>query len=207
MTTGTRTGRRAGASGTRDAIAAAARRQFAALGYDRTSLRQVGIEAGVDPTLVGHFFGSKQQLFAAVTELPFDPATTIPALLDGPRDEIGIRLARFAVGLLETPAARERVVALVRAAASEDEAARVIRDLLTRAVMLPIAEGLGADQAPYRASLVMSQIVGITVARHIVGIEPLAGREPEALIADLAPVLQRYLTADLAPPSGAAVSG
>ena len=60
-----RAGRRPGNSGTREAILEAARRQFADLGYDRTTLRSVAAEAGVDPALVVHFFGSKQQLFLA----------------------------------------------------------------------------------------------------------------------------------------------
>lgn len=53
-----RTGRRPGTSATRAAILAAARRQFADVGYERTTLRGVAAEAGVDPALVVHFFGS-----------------------------------------------------------------------------------------------------------------------------------------------------
>ena len=74
-------GRRPGDSGTRDAILAAARRQFAELGYDRTSMRQVAIEAGVDPTLVSHFHGSKVHLFLAVVELSFLPPKVLPMFL------------------------------------------------------------------------------------------------------------------------------
>jgi AcrR family transcriptional regulator len=33
---------------------------FAELGYERTSLRQVGLHAGVDPGLVRHYFGKKR---------------------------------------------------------------------------------------------------------------------------------------------------
>ena len=62
-----------GPSGTRDAILAAARRQFAAQGYDRTSMRGIAAEAGVDQALVAHFFGAKQRLFVEVVRLPFDP--------------------------------------------------------------------------------------------------------------------------------------
>ena len=87
------TGRRVGDSGTREAILTAARRQFAELGYDRTSMRQVALEAGVDPTLVSHFHGSKQKLFLAVIELPFSPADVLPELLAGDPQEIGVRFA------------------------------------------------------------------------------------------------------------------
>lgn len=58
-------GRRPGGSGTRDAILAAAKDAFSAQGYTATSLRAVARAAGVDPSLVTHFFGSKPGLFEA----------------------------------------------------------------------------------------------------------------------------------------------
>lgn len=195
-------GRRPGNSGTRQAIVVAARRQFAEHGYDRTSMRQVALEAGVDPTLVSHFHGSKQQLFLDVVELPFQPSEVLPGLLRGDPDEAGMRLARFALSVLESPEGRGRVVALVRAAATEPEAARLVRELLTREVLTPLAAGIGADDPAYRGALVMSQVVGLTMARYIVAVEPLASRPAGAVAADLAPTLQRYLTGDLSPREG-----
>lgn len=197
MGTRARSGRRPGESGTREAILTAAGRQFAELGYDRTSMRQVALEAGVDPTLVSHFHGSKQQLFLAVVELPFSPAEVLPELLAGDRGQVGLRLARFALGVLESEPGRGRVVGLVRAATSEPEAARLIRDLLTRELLTPLAEGIGADDAEFRAGLVMSQVVGLTIARYIVAVEPLASRPSDDVAAALAPTLQRYLTGAL----------
>lgn len=192
-------GRRPGESGTREAILTAARRQFAELGYDRTSMRQVAIEAGVDPTLVGHFHGSKQQLFLEVVELPVKPADVLPQLLQGDKHDAGARLAHFVVGVFESEVGKSRIVGLVRAAASEPEAARLVRDLLTREVLTPLAEGIGSDDAAYRASLVMSQIVGLIMARYIVAVEPLASRDASAVADAIAPTLQRYLTDDLSP--------
>lgn len=192
-------GRRPGDSGTRDAILAAARRQFAELGYDRTSMRQVAIEAGVDPTLVSHFHGSKKQLFLAVVELPFQPAKVLPMLLAGDRQKIGARLARFALSVLESEQGRSRMIGLIRAATSEPAAAEVIRELITRELLIPLAEGIGSDDAAYRASLVASQIVGMAMARYIVAVEPLASRDPASVADAIAPTLQRYLTDDLSP--------
>lgn len=193
-----RSGRRPGDSGTREAIRAAAARLFAAQGYDRTSLRAVAAEAGVDPKLVAHYFGSKQQLFVAVVELPFDPAVAVPAIFAGPREEIGERLARFFVGVLEDPEGRRRMTGLVRAAASEPEAARLVRELIGREVVGRIVEQLEVDDAGLRASLVGSQMVGLAMARYVVGIEPLASLPPDAVVAAIAPNLQRYLTGPLA---------
>ena len=190
-------GRRPGDSGTRDAILTAARRQFAELGYDRTSMRRVAIEAGVDPTLVSHFHGTKQQLFVTVVELPFQPANVLPGLLAGDPRDVGGRLANFALGVLESELGQSRLIGLVRAAASEPEASRLIRDLITRELLTLLVEGIGADHAAYRASLLASQIVGLTIARYIVAIEPLASQDPDAVAEAIAPALQHYLTGDL----------
>jgi AcrR family transcriptional regulator len=190
-------GRRRGETRTREAILASARRLFAERGYDRTSLRAIAADAGVDPALVAHFFGSKQRLFVEVVELPFDPAETLPRILAGDPAAVGTRLAELIVGLLETPEARARITGVVRAAASEPEAARMVRELLMREVWAPAAAALGADDAELRMNLVGSQIVGLVMARYVVGAEPLASLPAEELVAAIGPTLQRYLTGPL----------
>jgi AcrR family transcriptional regulator len=192
-----RPGRRAGESRTREAITEAARRQFAQRGFDRTSLRSVAQEAGVDPTLVSHFFGSKQELFVKVVELPFDPAAVLPGVVAGDRDEIGLRLARFILAVLESDEGRQRFTGLMRAAASEEAAARLLREIVTHRILGTIAEHLGADDAAFRASLAGSQVVGLVMARYVVGVEPLASRPADEVAETVAPVLQHYLTEPL----------
>jgi AcrR family transcriptional regulator len=192
-----RTGRRPGSSGTRDAIAESACRQFAELGYDRTTIRGVAADAGVDPALVVHFFGSKQKLFVSVMALPFEPEERMPEILAGRRSELGLRVARFAVGLLEDPQARSVMTGIVRSAASEEEAARMVRELVAKRIVGAIADSLEVADARLRANLVSSQIIGLIMARYIVRVEPLASLAPEALIAAIAPNLQRYLTGTL----------
>lgn len=190
----TRTGRRPGPNATRGAIIRAARRQFAELGYDRTTMRSIAGEAGVDPALVIRFFTSKQQLFLRLNELPFDAAAIIPQLVSGPRGKAGERVARFIVGMLETQDGRARITSMVRAAAAEPAAADLLRELLSREVFGPLAESLGADDAALRANLVGSQVVGLVMARYVVGLEPLASLSGEEVSALIAPTLQRYLT-------------
>jgi AcrR family transcriptional regulator len=192
-----RAGRRPGSSGTRQAIENAARRNFGELGYERTTIRAIAEEAGVDPALVVHFFGSKQQLFLAVIDLPFAPEEVLPSILAGDRDGVGERFARFIVGVLEDESARSVVTGMVRAATSEPEAARMLRELISRRVFAAIAASLGAEDAELRATLVGSQVVGLVVARYIVAVEPLASLDPERLVAAVAPNFQRYLVGSL----------
>jgi AcrR family transcriptional regulator len=192
-----RSGRRPGPSGTREAILAAARRQFAENGFDRTTIRSVAREAGVDPALVTHFHGSKQRLFLTAVELPFAPEDVLPPALAGDGADLGRRMAEVLVGILEDPARRSVVVGMVRSAASEPEAARMVQELVGERILGVVARELDADDAPLRASLVGSQIVGLVMARHVVGIEPLASLPAERLVDALAPTLQRYLTGPL----------
>ena len=192
-----RSGRRPGPSGTREAILAAARRQFAAQGYDRTSMRGIAAEAGVDQALVAHFFGAKQQLFVEVVRLPFEPSDLLPLLLEGDRETLGERLAGFVASVLESPEGRARVLGVVRAAASEPEAARMLREFLRGELWAPLAEQLGAEDAELRVTLAGSQIVGMVMARHVIEVEPLAELSSGELVTLLAPTLQRYLVGEL----------
>ncbi|WP_099024142.1 TetR/AcrR family transcriptional regulator [Mycolicibacterium palauense] len=191
------TGRRPGPNTTRELIADTARKHFAALGYDRTSMRQVALAAEVDPTLVAHYFGTKLNLFLAVVELPIDPAALIDRVVGDGAEGVGARLACAVLDVLDDEVRRRPMVGMIRAATSEPEAARLVRDFLTRNLLLPIAQRLEADHPEYRAGLVMSQIVGFTLARYIVGIEPLATHPREHVAADLGATLQRYLQGEL----------
>ncbi|MGW7424024.1 TetR/AcrR family transcriptional regulator, partial [Streptomyces sp. NPDC054813] len=57
--------RRRDAAATRRALLLAARARFTRLGYDRTTLRDVAADAGVNLALVKRYFGSKEGLFKA----------------------------------------------------------------------------------------------------------------------------------------------
>jgi AcrR family transcriptional regulator len=192
-----RRGRRPGPSETREEIAQAARRQFSELGFDRTTIRSVAAEAGVDPSLVLHYFGSKHRLFLDAVGLPFDVADLVQQLHAGPRSKVGERVARFALTVLEDPDAQARWTGMIRAAASDPDAADMLRSVLTRRIFEPLAEALGSDDAQLRANLASSQMVGLVMARHILKIEPLASAPAETVASAIAPTIQRYLVGEI----------
>ena len=192
-----KTGRPPGGTRNREAILAAAARHFSEVGYDRTSMRSIASEAGVDQALIAHYFGSKHRLFVAAVEFPLDPARILPEVLAGDRATIGERLARVQLMLLEDPDARRRLTGLVRAASSEPDAARILREFLMREVIGPVAEALRTDEPELRVSLVGSQIIGLMMARYVVQVEPLASLPAERVVELVAPTLQRYLTEPL----------
>jgi AcrR family transcriptional regulator len=191
-----RSGRRPGPTTTREAIAEAARRQFAELGYDRTTLRGIAAEAGVDVALVARFYGSKDALFREVMALPAEVAEAMAGLADGSTDTVGRRLAEVIVGMLENPRSRSIVIGRIRSASSHPEAAALVRETVTRDVGRLVA-AVTDDEPETRAVLVGSQIVGLALARYVVRVEPLASLAEEDVIDYVAPVFQHYLVGPL----------
>lgn len=181
---------------TRPAIAEAARRHFAELGYDRATLRGIAADAGVDAALVVRFYGSKDALFREVMALPPGVAEAIANLAEGPTETVGRRLAEVIVGMLEDPRSRAIVVGRIRSAASHPDAAALVRETVTNDLGRLVA-GLTDDEPETRAVLVGSQVVGLALARHVVRVEPLASMAAANLIDYIAPTLQHYLVGTL----------
>ncbi|UZJ26038.1 TetR family transcriptional regulator [Rhodococcus antarcticus] len=194
-------GRRPGDSGTRDAILAEAREAFSAQGYTATSLRAVARTAGVDPSLVTHFFGSKSGLFDAAVELPMDPATLVGALLSEGVAGLGERIVRAFLVVWDGAPGQGPMLAMLRGAVSHEDSADRLRTLLLRVILRPLVEGIGADQPERRAALVASQVVGLAMTRYVLRFEPITSAAADELAPILGATLQHYLTDQLRPVS------
>ena len=192
-----RTGRRPGVSGTREAILDAARRAFAEQGYQQATVRGVAELAGVDPALVHHYFGTKQELFVAAVQLPVNPVEQLAAVLADDPDLVGRRLAETFLSIWDHAADQSPLLALVRSAVGDEHAAAMLREFITEEVLGQIARRLGSPDARLRAALVGSQVVGLMMARYIIRVEPLASAPAAQVAAAIGPTLQRYLTGDL----------
>ena len=192
-----RTGRRPGNSGTREAILRAATEEFGEHGYDGTSIRNVARRAGVDAALVHHYFGRKQDLFVASLDLPINPADVAASMLADDPEAAGERIVGLFVSIWDHGANRQPLMALLRSAVTSEQAAGMLREFATREVFSRVVHRLDRPDAPLRANLVVSQLIGLAMARYIVKVEPLASLPPAALAAAVGPNLQRYLTGDL----------
>jgi AcrR family transcriptional regulator len=192
-----RTGRRPGSSGTREAILDSARELFGANGYNATSVRRVAHEAGVDPALVHHYFGTKEQLFVAAMELPLNPADIIAPLLMGDRDHIGERLLRAFLSVWDSEPVRAPMLAMIRSAVQHEQAAAMVREFVESVIVARVVESLDVDNVQWRASLVSTQVLGLAIGRYIIKVEPLASADPEDVVAAIAPTVQRYIAGDL----------
>ena len=186
-----RRGRRPGTPDTRAAILAAAREHFAAQGFRRTTIRAVAADAGVDPALVHHYFGTKDDLFVAALELPIDPRSVIGPALAGGIDGAAERLLTVFLSVWDDPELRPGLLGVVRGAL-EPEGQQLIREGFLPAVILPAALALGVDQPERRMPLVASQIFGLILVRYILEVEPLASMPAADVVATIAPNIQRY---------------
>ncbi|MGN2640117.1 TetR/AcrR family transcriptional regulator [Nocardia takedensis] len=192
-----RPGRRPGRSGAREAILDAARERFARNGFDNTSIRAIAGDAGVDPALVHHYFGTKRQLFVAVAHLPIDPETPLRTVLAAPLDRIGETLIATVVGVWDSPAGPGLVAVLRSMLAGGDDS--LARTFVLEVVLEQVRQRIATpeDDGRARVALVASQMMGILVARKLVGIEPLASMPLPDLVAAVGPTVQRYLTGSL----------
>ncbi len=197
-----RRGPRGQAAATRAAILREARRAFAAYGYAGTSLRHVATQAGVDVALLPYYFGSKENLFAQAIELPLSPREVVAAAVDVPLDQLGESLIR---GLLTAWADEEAAATargVLQSLSTRDDFAATVIAYSQEHVVGPLAQRLGTPDASYRATLAIVHLVGLAVTRHV-ALMPMAGADEEALVADIAPVIQHYLTGELSSGRGA----
>jgi AcrR family transcriptional regulator len=219
-----RPGRRAGDSGTREAILDAARGQFATVGYYRGTIRAIAAEAGVDPALVHHYFGTKEALFAAAMRLPIVPSEVISAALapvageaagsgsssragqPGEAGGLGEVIVRTALTVWETPGLRETMLGLLRSAVASEQVAVMLREYVAESILGTVARvvglggpgsGMSPAEAEYRIGMVATQMLGLAMARMVLGFPAVAGASVDDLAATIGPSVERYLTGDI----------
>ncbi|MBB5917692.1 AcrR family transcriptional regulator [Nocardia transvalensis] len=199
-----RSGRRPGRPGTREAILDAARIRFAEVGFDNASVRSIAAQAGVDPALVHHYFGAKQQLLTAALDLPLDPALIRDRIAAAPSDRIGETIVRTVLGIWDSPVGVHAVAAFrsILGGTNDPALARAfLLEVVLRDVRDRVDDPPGSGTA--RVLLAASQMIGLLVARKVVGVEPLASLTPDQLAVLVGPAVQRYLTGDLDLPDAA----
>jgi AcrR family transcriptional regulator len=179
----------------------AARAAFAERGFDGATIRGIATAAGVDPALVHHYFGTKDQLFLAAVDAPADPAELLPEVLAGGPDTLGVNILRTFLRVWDGPA-RPAALALVRSAVGSEWTARLLREFLTSRILRRVVATLDVPAAEQeaRGALVASQLVGLVMTRYVLRLEPLASASADSLVAAYAPTLQRYLTGEVALP-------
>jgi AcrR family transcriptional regulator len=178
-------------------ILAQARASFAEHGYAGTTVRAVARAADVDPALVYHYYGSKERLLDAATTPPPSFLDQVVVAWQTPPGQLGEHLVRQMLANWQNPEHEPILRAVMQIAGSEPATRDKLRAIIERSIIGASARALGEDEHPLRSSLIASQLMGLAFMRFIWKIEPLASLDDDAVVAAIAPVIQRYLDGDV----------
>jgi AcrR family transcriptional regulator len=165
-------------SETKARIAEAATTRFAMLGFDRTSIRDVAADAGVDPKLVMHYFGSKDGLYALAVQ-PSADSQAEPVGDDAVEAALASLMAK--IGDPE-----QRTIAQMRSMLTHPDSSQAAQEAFESQASA-LAGSMDGNDAELRASLMLAANLGVAMARQILGVSSLA----EASVADISAVLRR----------------
>lgn len=179
---------------TRAAILAAARQLLITKGYEAMTIRAVAAEAGIDPSMVMRYYGSKDGLFAAAVDVDL----LLPDPLGWPREEVGARLADHIVARWEGALSDELIILLLRSVATKRVAVEAMNRMNHSQILKFVARVTGDEpDAGRRAALLASQVLGVALCRYVIQLPVMVGMDRNTLAASLAPVIQHYLFGDL----------
>ncbi len=173
---------------TKSAILAAAREQFAAVGYQAATIRAIATAAEIDPAMVMRYFGNKEKLFAAAAE--FD--LRLPDLSDRPREDVGAALVEHFLNRWEDD---ETLMALLRTAVTNEAAAERLQEIFATQMAPLIAKLCGEPRAAaaMRAGLIASQILGLALCRYVLKLPPVVGLTRPDIVRRVGATVQAYL--------------
>ncbi|NDZ97043.1 TetR/AcrR family transcriptional regulator [Streptomyces sp. SID6673] len=184
-------------SDNRDSILGAARELFSDRGFERSTMREIGRRAGVDPALIHHYFGTKDALLVAALRPEIDVVEMF-AGITADTESPGTEFLRRILGFWESnPQQRTRAIALLRVAVTHAEVAGGLREFFLGVARTALADVMAADHREERIGLMISQIAGLVMARYVLDVPAVAGATPEELAQRAGPNIDRYLTGDM----------
>lgn len=138
--------------------------RFLSESYDQVGMRDIARDVGVDPALISRYFGSKEDLFAAVLEGCGDGAD----LTSGDRSTFGERIAHDLVYGPKKEFKLRWLLIMLRSVTSP-KAAEVIQRRSTEQFYGPFTDWVGGEDAEIKARMTAGLIMGLTVSRDITG--------------------------------------
>jgi len=174
---------------TKSAILRAARERLAAQGYDRTTIRAVAADAGIDPAMVMRYFGSKAQLFDAALDIDL----RLPDLTGVPLDQLPGALVRLFLDRWENDPTGDALLLLLRSAVTNDQAAARMRDIFAAQVAPTLAAVLGQELAAKRAGLISAQLLGLGLTRYLLRLPAVTALSPQEIEKTLTPAIRAIL--------------
>jgi AcrR family transcriptional regulator len=170
---------------TKAVILAAAKQRFAESGYERATIRAIAADANIDPSMVMRYFGNKDQLFASAADFDLQ----LPDFSSAKRDEMGSQLVTYFMDRWERD---EALVVLLRSSTTNAEAAQRMQEIFA-AQLLPAIAKINAGDAPRRAGLIATQVLGLALCRYVLRLPPVVAMSRDEVVEWLGPTIQRYL--------------
>jgi AcrR family transcriptional regulator len=175
---------------TRAAILDAARHRFAADGFAKATIRAIAADANIDPSMVMRYYGNKDGLFAAAVDVDLG-LVNVGSVEPG---RLGEALLRHALTVWEQPPASEILLTLLRSSITDDRAIAKLQQIFAGQVMPAVLRIGDPEDAPRRAGLMATQVLGVALTRYILKLPPVVAMTPDELVASIGPTIQRYLT-------------
>ncbi|MFE5584458.1 helix-turn-helix domain-containing protein [Kitasatospora sp. NPDC056531] len=179
------TPRRRDAARSRELLIRAAMELFADRGFERTTIREIGDRAGVDPALIARYFGGKTQLYLATVRMELGDSAPADLLDDDRLRTLVERLTRRGPG----PSFMAAVLP-----GDNTEVQQSARTYLHERMVEPLHRRFAAehvDRPQLRAELAAAAFAGIILARSSGAFAELAKAAPEELL----PLLHDLLAA------------
>jgi AcrR family transcriptional regulator len=167
--------RKRDSAATKEALLQAASELFTERGFSATTVRDVAARAGANQALLFRYFGSKQELFAAVLTRNSEQVIAELSAEELPR--------QLLINLLDSaePNGEHPLVAMLRSW-SDERAAGMLRGELGARYTERLSELSDAEDAQLRADLVLAWVFGIGMVRSVLGKSPLAEADPEVIV-------------------------
>lgn len=137
------------------------------------------------PPLVGAFERASARLAAEAMALE-EPA-------DDSRRDFSDRLIRRWLALCENPRTRSTMIRLVKSSVGSHRSGQRFYALINRTVVTPLARAAGVHTSALKIELVCAQLVGLSMMRYVLEIEPVASMDTDDLARQFAPAIRATL--------------
>jgi AcrR family transcriptional regulator len=181
---------------TRQWLIEVAQREISERGLTGVSMRSIAARAEVDPSLVRHYFGSKQTLLQQALNVSLDIDELVAEALRGTPTGVGRRTVKILLSLCDDSRTAARTLVGFSVPLSSPESADPdtahLRSLFGR-----IAGRVSPDRHELRTALVTAQMVALVMGRYLVHDPVLADTPQQDLVRIAGRTVQDLLTGPL----------
>ncbi|GAA2066906.1 TetR/AcrR family transcriptional regulator [Williamsia deligens] len=177
------------ADATRGALLAAARDRFGRAGFAATTVREIALDAGVDPALIVRYFGGKRGLYDAAVQVDLH----LPDFGDVDPDDLGRAVVATFLDRWDG-AAGEPLRVLLGAAGTDTEAAARLRATFEHQVRPALTAAGETHRATGHLEVIVATLIGLATLRYTVRVPEVMGLSREQIVDRFAPTIQWHLT-------------